>query len=201
MGIQARLAGNRRSFAFMTFVEILLIAVCLALDAFAVSLAAGTKASTRGFRPTFRLSFHLGLFQFLMPVLGWFVGVKLEHLIGAVDHWIAFGLLAFVGARMIRAGWDGKPESQPDDPTRSYTLMVLCVATSLDAMAIGLSMAMLQVSIWYPAVVIGVVTSSLSLVGIRLGNGLGNAFGKRMEMIGGLLLCLIGLRILGAHVL
>ncbi len=184
----------------MTFFEILLIAIGLSMDAFAVSLAAGTHDQTRELRPSLRLSFHLGLFQFLMPVVGWFAGVTVESMIKSYDHWIAFGLLALVGLRMIHAGIAGEEGGGSADPTRSYTLVLLSVATSLDALAIGLSLAMLNVSIWYPSAVIGVVTAGLSLLGIRLGNRLGSKFGKGMEVAGGVILCLIGLRILYSHV-
>jgi putative Mn2+ efflux pump MntP len=175
--------------------EILLIAVGLAMDAFAVSLAVGTTAHVRGFRPVFRLSFHFGLFQFLMPVIGWFAGLHAESFIRKFDHWVAFGLLVWVGFRMIRAGLDPKAESFPTDPTRKWTLMMLCVATSIDALAIGLSLALLRVDIWYPSVVIGIVTAGLSLIGIQLGARVGMRFGKRMEIAGGVILCLIGVRI------
>jgi putative Mn2+ efflux pump MntP len=125
----------------MSFVEILFMAVGLAMDAFAVSLAAGTHKEINGFRPTFRLSFHFGFFQFLMPVLGWALGTKLEGAIQAFDHWIAFGLLAFVGARMIHAGLTSPDDAPRSDPSRGLTLVGLCVATSIDALAVGLSLA------------------------------------------------------------
>jgi putative Mn2+ efflux pump MntP len=183
----------------MSFIEILMIAVGLAMDAFAVSLAAGTSGQAVGGRAAFRLSFHFGLFQFLMPVIGWFLGVRIAPLMASVDHWIAFGLLVFVGVRMIRAGFDPEGQTFTTDPSRGLTLVMLAIATSIDALAIGLSLAMLRVKIWYPSVVIGVVTSGLSLLGIRLGTQLGARFGKRMEIVGGAILNLIGLRILLSH--
>jgi putative Mn2+ efflux pump MntP len=183
----------------MSFVEILFLAVALAMDAFAVSLAAGTNKETNGFRPAFRLSFHFGFFQFLMPVLGWSLGTKLAGAIQTFDHWVAFGLLAFVGGRMIHAGWTLAPDAPRSDPSRGLTLVGLCVATSIDALAVGLSLAFLRVNIWYPSVVIGVVTATLSVIGLRLGNRAGELLGRRMEIIGGVLLCLIGLKILASH--
>jgi len=176
-----------------------MIAVGLAMDAFAVSLGVGASGQAVGGRAAFRLSFHFGLFQFMMPVIGWFLGVRIALLLSSVDHWIAFGLLAFVGVRMIRSGWDSNGESLSADPSRGLTLVVLAVATSIDALAIGLSLGMLRVKIWYPSVVIGVVTSRLSLLGIRLGARLGARFGKRMEIVGGAILSLLGLRILLSH--
>jgi len=183
----------------MNFYDILIIAVGLSMDAFAVSLSAGAQGFARGFRPIFRLSFHFGLFQFLMPLLGWYLGTQVAGLIRAFDHWIAFGLLAFVGIRMMMAGWEEQDESVKANPTRGFTLVSLSVATSIDALAVGLSLAMLQVNIWYPSVVIGVVTAGLSVVGIRLGHRLAGRFGKRMEIAGGVLLLLIGLRIVASH--
>jgi len=176
--------------------EILMIAVGLAMDAFAVSLGAATSGQAASPRAAFRLSFHFGLFQFMMPVIGWFLGVRIAPLIASIDHWIAFGLLVLVGARMIRSGCEGDKASYAADPSRGWSLVALAMATSIDALAVGLSLAMLRVRIWYPSVVIGVVTGGLSLVGIRLGSRLGGRLGKPMEIVGGALLTLIGLRIL-----
>jgi len=185
----------------LRFFEILMIAVGMAMDAFAVSLGAGASGHARDGRAIFRLSFHFGLFQFLMPVIGWYLGSTVAPYIATVDHWIAFGLLAFVGGRMIRAGLDANQEVLANDPSRGLTLVALCVATSIDALAIGLSLAMLRVTIWYPSVVIGVVTGGLSLVGLRLGTQLGTRFGRRMEIVGGVVLIAIGSRLLFSHVI
>jgi putative Mn2+ efflux pump MntP len=183
----------------MSFIEILMIALGLAMDAFAVSLGAGTSGQAVGRRAAFRLSFHFGWFQFMMPVIGWFLGSRIAPLISTVDHWIAFGLLAFVGGRMIRSGVAPGEESYSRDPSRGLTLVMLATATSIDALAIGLSLAMLRVRIWYPSAVIGVVTGGLSLLGLRLGTRLGARFGKGMQVAGGAVLALIGLRILLSH--
>jgi putative Mn2+ efflux pump MntP len=183
----------------MSLLSILLIAVGMAMDAFAVSLAIGTTRQANRPRPIFRLSFHFGLFQALMPVLGWSAGNAIAALIASFDHWIAFLLLAFVGGRLIRSGFNPNGEAYPGDPSRGGTLIMLCVATSIDALAIGLSLAMLGVDILYPSIVIGVVTAGLSLGGLRIGHRLGKQFGKRMEVLGGLLLIGIGLRVLISH--
>jgi putative Mn2+ efflux pump MntP len=168
------------------------------MDAFAVAVAAGASGRARGGRAAFRLSFHFGVFQFLMPVIGWFAGYRIAPLISAVDHWIAFGLLAFVGFRMIRSGLRHEREDSTD-PSRGRTLIILSIATSLDALAVGFSLAMLKISIWYPSVVIGLVAASLSLIGVTIGNRLGLRFGKRMEIVGGLILILIGMKIVAEH--
>ena len=179
----------------------LLIATGMAMDAFAVSLGIGTTRQASLPRPVFRLSFHFGLFQFLMPILGWLAGNTIAALISGFDHWIALGLLAFVGLRMIRSGLDHDGQAYPSDPSRGATLVMLCVATSIDALAIGLSLAMLRVNILYPSAVIGVVTVGLSLAGLLIGHRLGTTFGKRMEILGGVILNGIGLRIVVTHLM
>jgi putative Mn2+ efflux pump MntP len=183
----------------MTPFEIIIIALGLAMDASAVSLAAAAAGFAKDGRAKFRLSFHFGLFQFMMPVLGWLMGMAFVSYFKSVDHWIAFLLLGFVGARMIREGMDKSPEIRKKDPSRGMTMVMLSIATSIDALAIGLSLAMLEVNILYPSIMIGVITAGLSLLAIKIGTRLGMAFGKRMEIFGGLVLILIGSRILFSH--
>lgn len=183
----------------MGFFEILLIGAGLAMDAFAVSLGAGTGVHGTGPRPAFRLSFHFGFFQFLMPVLGWSLGMGIIRWIAPIDHWVAFALLSLVGWRMIHSGLAGGDRDLQTDPTRGISLVILSLATSIDALAVGLTLALLDVGIWYPSATIGIVTMTLSLVGIRLGNRLSKRFGRRMEMIGGGILFFIGGRILVNH--
>ncbi len=169
------------------------------MDASAVSLAAASAGFANDARAKFRLSFHFGLFQFLMPVLGWFLGLSFVSYFKAFDHWIAFFLLAFVGIRMILEGMDKSLEKQKKDPSKGMTMVILSIATSIDALAIGLSLAMLEVDIWYPSVMIGVITTMMSLVAIKIGTRLGAMFGKRMEIFGGIILIAIGSRILYSH--
>lgn len=183
----------------MTATETLLIAVGLATDAFAVTIGAGTSARNLAPRAAFRLPFHFGLFQFLMPVIGWSLGVGVAPYIQAFDHWIAFGLLGFVGARMIHAGLTAGEDTYRADPSRGWMLVMLSLATSVDALAVGLTLAMLGVDIWYPSVTIGVVTGGLSLIGLRVGARLGRRVGRPMEVAGGLLLISIGVHILISH--
>ncbi len=184
----------------MPFYEVFLIALSMAMDAFAICLVAGSLRQARGARPVFRLTFHFGLFQFLMPVIGWLAGVTVESLIRGYDHWIAFGLLAFVGLHMVEAAMR-REERQPPDPSRGWTLVLLSVAVSIDALAVGLSLGVLGISVWYPALIIGVVTSALSLLGLRLGDEFGGRLGKPVEIIGGVVLMGIGLRILVSHLM
>jgi putative Mn2+ efflux pump MntP len=183
----------------MTLAETLLIAIGLAMDAFAVSLGASASNRSMGPRAGFRLSFHFGLFQCLMPIAGWLAGNGLSRSSAALDHWLAFGLLSFVGLRMIRAGFGNPEATRGPNPSRGMTLVMLSVATSVDALAVGFSLALLGLDIWYPAVVIGLVTAGLALVGVHLGRRVSAAVGRPMEIVGGVLLIAIGARILIDH--
>lgn len=183
----------------MSFLEILAVAVGLSMDAFAVSLGAGATVHGRNGRARFRLSFHFGLFQGLMPIAGWLLGTSVARYIASLDHWIAFVLLAIVGGRMIYAALSPGEDKYDRDPSRGATLVMLSVATSVDALAVGLTLAMLDVEIWYASATIGLVTGLLSLLAIRLGNRLGARFGRRMEVVGGTILLCIGARILAQH--
>jgi putative Mn2+ efflux pump MntP len=181
---------------------IFLVAIGLAMDCFAVSLGVGTAGTATGPRPTFRLFFHFGLFQAGMTLLGWLAGKTVVTYISAIDHWVAFGLLVFVGVRMIRGGLrkQGEEPAIPD-PSRGMTLVMLSIATSIDALAVGLSLALLDVNVFWSALLIGGVSAALSLVGLMLGNQLGRRFGKTMEIIGGFILIGIGLRVLITHLM
>lgn len=183
----------------MTLIEIIMIAVGLAMDASAVSLAAAAAGFAKDGRAKFRLAFHFGLFQFLMPVLGWYLGIGFVSYVKAFDHWIAFGLLGLVGGRMIYEGLDTSGVVQKKDPSKGMTMVMLSIATSIDALAVGLSFAMLGINIWFPAGMIGVITCIMSFLAIQAGMRLGALFGKRMEIVGGLVLMGIGIKILFAH--
>ena len=183
----------------MTFLSSLLIAISLGMDCFAVSLCAGTANHENNWRYRFRIAFHFGLFQGGMTYLGWLVGTTIAQLVANYDHWIAFVLLIWIGVRMIREGIDTNQDACPTNPSRGTTLIMLSIATSIDALAIGLSLAMLQTNILHASLLIGFVSIILSLIGLAIGNRLGNLFGKRMEIIGGLILSFIGIRILFTH--
>ena len=174
--------------------EVVVIAIGLAMDAFAVSLGVSASRENMGIRPTFRLSFHFGLFQFFMPIIGWFIGYEIVDYL-KLNIWIAFGLLVFVGTRMILVGIRNHPVEKKDDLTKGMSLVILSLATSIDALAIGFSLAMLRLDIWYPSVIIGVITAMLSLLAIYLGKKLNYKFGNKMEIIGGLILLIIGFKI------
>jgi len=183
----------------MDFATILLIAVGLAMDAFAVAVAVSLKIESIKFRQLFRLSFHFGLFQFLMPVLGWSAGVWIERWIAALDHWIAFGLLGFIGGKMIYESCRGKQRLEKKDPTRGWQLVILSLATSIDALAVGLSLALLAVSIWYTCIIIGIVASLFTIIGMQFGKLVKLKTASRLEIAGGLVLIGIGVKILLEH--
>jgi putative Mn2+ efflux pump MntP len=185
----------------LDFASVLLIALGLAMDAFAVALGVGTARKDIWFRPGFRLSFHFGLFQFLMPIIGWKIGETFVRFISTWDHWIAFGLLAYVGGKMVRESFEKGDRHNGSDPTRRWTLVMLAIATSIDALAVGLGLAMIRVQILYPSIVIGIVAAVMTALGLALGKRLGTRFGKRMELVGGLVLIGIGLRVLVQHMI
>ncbi len=184
----------------MDLLSLIAIAVALAMDAFAVSLAAGAILCPVTWRHCFRLGFHFGLFQGLMPIIGWLAGRGVQQYILAWNSWIAFGLLLFLGLRMIyeavATGQDDKPAS---DPSRGLSLIALSIATSIDALAVGLTLAMIGVTIWLPALVIGLVALLFSVAGVLLGNHIGSLWGSRVEVLGGLVLIGIGVKILLQH--
>jgi putative Mn2+ efflux pump MntP len=177
------------------------LAVALAMDAFAVAIGASVALGNPSARQQFRLAFHFGLFQALMPVLGWLAGHTVAQSIQAVDHWIAFGLLALVGSRMIKEGLGAEVGGPTVDPTRGLTLVVLATATSIDALAVGLSLALLGVPILYPALIIGLVAAAFTLLGMRIGSAAGTRLGRRAALLGGVILLAIGVRILTQHLL
>ena len=185
----------------MSTFEIILLGIGLAMDAMTVSLCAGVSGHAISWRASLRMALLFGLFQAVMPVIGWLAGVTIAPFVSVVDHWIAFGLLAFVGIRMIRSGRSTDPNSSSCDPTRGSTLVMLSFATSIDALAVGFSLALLTVSVWVPALWIGAITFLLSLLAARLGLRLSLKFGKIMEILGGFVLIIIGLQILLAHLL
>jgi manganese efflux pump family protein len=177
-------------------------AVALAMDTLAVAAAISAGLGGLTVRQTFRLTFHFGLFQAAMPAIGWYGGSALAGVLGAVDHYIAFGLLAFLGVRMIREslrGGDGRAPGAARDPSRGLSLVGLSIATSIDALAVGISLGLLGKPILVPALVIGLVCSSLTFVGTLLGRRVGPSLGRWSGRVGGLVLILIGAKILIEH--
>jgi len=188
----------------MDIISIIIIAICLSMDAFSVCIAAGVKIRCLDAGHYLRLSIHFGLFQFLMPVAGYYGGTMIGSLVKDYDHWIAFGLLSFIGLKML---WEscqkneGNVCKEGEDPSRGLTLLMLSVATSIDAAAVGFSFATLEIPIFFAAVIIGVICAAISAAGLFLGNKIGSLFGPWAERIGGTVLILIGVKILIEHLL
>lgn len=184
----------------MDLATILLIAVSLAMDAFAVSIAHGMAIRRRRVATGLMMAFSFGFFQAFMPVLGWLAGLAFMDLIASFDHWVAFVLLALIGGKMIYSART-EPEEEKDAKLTVPVLLILSVATSIDALAVGLSFSLLQVSITTPVIAIGVVTFLLSFAGFNFGNKLGNFFERKVQVIGGIVLIAIGIKILLEHLL
>lgn len=183
----------------MSLFEIIVIAFALAIDAFAVSFASATTGQIQNRRSALRLAFHLGFFQAFMPILGWAAGSQLTQFIAPFDHWIAFGLLLFVSVRMLWPDSSSHLDRLREDPSKGFLLVTLSIATSIDALAVGLSLAILKVGIWIPSVIIGVVAWGGSLTAIHLGTRLQKRFGRQAEIIGAIVLMIIAVRIVLTH--
>lgn len=183
----------------MNLATILLLAVALGVDAFSVAIGIGASNNKKSWMPVLRLSLSFGFFQSAMPVAGWFAGVTVVDIIADYDHWIAFGLLAFIGGKMIWEGCEEESEMEKDDQTRGWPLLMLSIATSIDALAVGFSLSLLKASILFPSVVIGVVCFCMTAVGMIFGKVLAKLFGRKVEIFGGLVLIAIGAKILFDH--
>jgi putative Mn2+ efflux pump MntP len=183
----------------MDVTTVLLIAAGLSMDALAVSIAWGVSLKKDRLKTALLMALFFGGFQALMPVIGWAAGISFVHLISGIDHWIAFLILCFVGAKMCYESLEGeKCERNTSLPSLSV-LLVLAVATSIDALAVGLSFAFLNTGIIAPALIIGAVTFCVSFLGVLLGKRLGCIFGSRIELLGGIMLIGIGVKILFEH--
>lgn len=184
----------------MDLLSITLIAIGLAMDAFSVAAVAGFVSKAFSFRQAFRLSFHFGLFQFLMPIVGWMAGSTIASLIADYDHWVAFGLLTIVGGKMIRGGSGTQTMTYRSDLTRGIPLLIFSIATSIDALAVGLTFAFTSVAALYPSVIIGVIAALFTMFGLYLGVKSSRFFGRYVGAAGGIILIFIGLRILIDHI-
>ena len=182
----------------MSFIELLLIAIGLSMDAFSVSICKGLTTKRFSWRMALICGLWFGFFQALMPIIGYFLGSQFQHLIESVDHWIAFGLLVLIGANMIREAISDDHEN--DNGALDFkTMFLLAIATSIDALAVGVSLACIQVRLWSSVLVIGVTTFLFSVLGVKIGNVFGSKFEKSAQVAGGIILILIGLKILLEH--
>jgi putative Mn2+ efflux pump MntP len=180
----------------MDIISIVIIAVGLAMDAFAVSITSGITIKRLHINHALKIALFFGLFQAIMPIIGWLAGLSLRDYISAIDHWIAFGLLSFIGCKMIYESITVQSSKKEINPLNVYVLLVLSVATSIDALAVGVSFAFLKVSIVTPVIIIGTVTFLLSYLGVYIGDRIGHFFENKIEIAGGILLIGIGIKIL-----
>jgi len=183
----------------MDMITILLIAIGLAMDALAVSIASGLSIKDLRISNAATIALFFGSFQAFMPVIGWIAGLSARDLISGIDHWIAFGLLSLIGCKMILSSTRIGSNEKEIDPLNISALLVLAIATSIDALAVGLSLSFLKMAIVTPAVIIGLVTFVLSFIGVFVGNVSGHFFENKIEIVGGLILIGIGVKILIEH--
>ncbi len=183
----------------MSFWEILLLAVGVSMDAFAVSIGKGLAVKRASWREALTVGLWFGGFQALMPVIGYYLGISFADLVTRIDHWIAFGLLLFIGGNMIREALQGGDDKPADTSFGFKTMLVLAIATSIDALALGISFAFLRADIWRAVMIIGLTTFAFSAVGLLIGKKVGTRFHSGAEILGGVILIAIGLKILIEH--
>jgi putative Mn2+ efflux pump MntP len=185
----------------MTWLELIIIAVGVSMDAFAVSICKGL--SLRSLRPKHILSTAVwfGGFQALMPLIGYYLGVSFADSVADFDHWIAFVLLGIIGGKMIKEAFEKDDECDYNPDFSFKTMLTLAVATSIDAMAVGVSLAFLNVDIWTSILVIGLMTGAFSALGVKLGNLFGCRYKSKAEVVGGIVLVGIGIKILVEHLM
>ncbi|HUW92880.1 MAG TPA: manganese efflux pump MntP family protein [Bacteroidales bacterium] len=185
----------------MDYITLIGIALGLSFDTFAVSLSCGVVQSRIRFGEAMRIAFVLALFQGAMPVLGYYIGSTVSSYIGRFDHWIAFVLLAFLGGRMIIEGLKKAADKPEQDFRKMAVLLIIAIGTSIDALAIGFSFAFLEVRIWSAGLIIGAVTFLASMTAVRIGKSAGSHLGSRVEILGGIILAAIGIKILIEHLM
>lgn len=185
----------------MNLITIIVIAIGLAMDTFAVSIASGTASKQVRVMQALRMAFFFGGFQLVMPLMGSFMGLALKRYIAGYDHWVAFGLLAAVGGKMIYESFKIKPADKNLNLSNIFVLLILSIATSIDALAVGITLSLITSSIVTAAIIIGLITFALSYFGVFVGQKLGHFFENKIEAIGGLMLIGIGLKIVLQHLL
>jgi putative Mn2+ efflux pump MntP len=183
----------------MDLITIFILAIGLSVDAFSVAIGIGAANTKRSWSPMLRLAAAFGLFQFAMPIAGWLAGQTVVDIISDYDHWIAFALLTYVGGKMVWEGFENENDEEKDDQTRGLPLLLLSIATSIDALAVGFSFSILKVPILFPATIIGIVCFLMTAIGMMFGKVLARIFGKKVEIFGGIVLIGIGIKILIDH--
>lgn len=182
----------------MGILEIILLGIGLAMDAFAVSICKGLSMKRMNWKNAIIIAFYFGVFQAIMPVIGYFLGTTFEIFVTAVDHWIAFILLSFIGGNMIKESFNSEDEDK-NDRVDFKTMIVLAIATSIDALAVGITFAFFDVNVIVAVSIIGVITFFISLLGVKVGNKFGDKYQNKAELMGGILLVLLGIKILVEH--
>ena len=183
----------------MSLLTIILLAIALAMDAFAVSIASGIAIKDLRIKHSLIIASWFGIFQAVMPLLGWLSGVKLQRFIAEVDHWIVFGLLLFIGCKMIYEAFQIESVENRTDPMKIGVLFSLSIATSIDAFAAGVSFALLNIGVVVPVIIIGIITFIMSFIGVWIGDRGTHFFEKKMEVAAGVVLIAIGVKVLISH--
>lgn len=184
----------------MSIISIILVAISLSMDAFTVSISNGIILKKVKLKDAFKIALYFGTFQFIMPIIGWVIGSMFSGYIESIDHWIAFILLTFIGINMMYESKNEQNDKQIKNPTNNKTILLMAIATSIDALAVGISFAMLDTYILFPSICIGIITFFISFIGVFIGRKVGELFKTNAEMLGGIILILIGLNILREHI-
>lgn len=182
----------------MGILTIIIIAIGLAMDAFAVSICKGLSMKKMSWKKGVIIGGYFGFFQALMPLVGYLLGIGFQDKVTGVDHWIAFILLGIIGINMIKEALS-KEEEEKNDSVNFKEMIVLAIATSIDALAVGITMAFLEVNIALAITIIGIITFAISVIGVKIGNIFGNKYEKKAELAGGIILILMGIKILLEH--
>jgi len=183
----------------MSYIEIILIAIGLSMDAFAVSITLGLSVQKPTLKQYLLPGVYFGFFQALMPLIGYFAGSLFAERIQKFEHWIAFGLLAIIGANMIKESFSKEEEKQDDNKFKFINMLLLAIATSIDALAVGVTFAFFQINIFAAIAIIGLTTFCISICGVKIGNIFGVKFKSKAELLGGIVLVALGLKILLEH--
>ena len=182
----------------MGIIELISVSIGLSMDAFAVSICKGLSLKKMSWKKAVIVGIYFGFFQGIMPLMGYLLGISFKKQISNIDHWVAFVLLGVIGINMIKEALSSDSETT-NDSIKFKDMFVLAIATSIDALAIGITFAFLNVNIWLAIVLIGIITFILSIVGVKIGNIFGDKFEKKAEIFGGIILILLGIKILLEH--
>ena len=182
----------------MEIYEILLISIGLAMDAFAVSICKGLSMKKMNWKNAVIIALYFGVFQALMPLIGYFLGMTFESIVTTFDHWVAFALLTLIGGGMIKESFDDEDDKK-NDRVDFKTMVVLAIATSIDALAVGITFAFFDVNIVLAVSIIGIITFIISVLGVKIGNRFGDKYQNKAQLMGGIILVLLGFKILLEH--